>query len=261
MKRQRLRKFLVLVSFLLFPITIYYLSPVLPLQGASEGVLAGSLMLFGLLFLVSLVVGRAFCGWVCPSAGLHDATVLGQCKPVTRGHWVKYLIWFPWLVLLAGLAIRSGGFHRADPLYQTVEGISIAEPGSYIIYYFFLTLMVGLALTAGRRSFCHHLCWIAPFMILGRRLRNLGGWPALQLTAEEDRCNSCGRCGRECPMSLDVMGMVKAGGMNKDECILCGQCADTCPKQAVRLEWGTNRRVAKERPLAGQGVPSGKPRT
>jgi polyferredoxin len=62
-KRQRLRKFLALVSFLLFPVTIYYLSPVLPLQGAAEGVLVGSLILFGLLFLASLVAGRAFCGW------------------------------------------------------------------------------------------------------------------------------------------------------------------------------------------------------
>lgn len=248
MKRQRLRKSLALVSFLLFPVTIYYLSPVLPLQGASEGVLAGSLMLFGLLFLVSLVAGRAFCGWVCPSAGLHDATVLGQCRPAPRGHWVKYLIWFPWLALLAGLARRSGGFLRIDPFYQTVGGISIAEPKRYLIYYFFLTLIVVLALTAGRRSFCHHICWIAPFMILGRRIRNLGGWTALQLTADKGRCNSCGRCSRECPMSLDVMGMVRGAALEQAECVLCGQCADGCPKQAIRLVWGASGRAAGQLP-------------
>lgn len=238
MNRQRQRKILVLISFLLFPVTIYYLSPVLPLQGASEGVLVGSLMVFGLLFLSSLVAGRAFCGWVCPSAGLHDATVLGQCKPAPRGHWVKYTLWAPWLVLLATFAVRSGGFQRVDPLYETVGGISIAEPGSYIIYYFFLALIVVLALTAGRRSFCHHVCWIAPFMVLGRRLRNLVGWPALQLAADTSLCHSCGRCSRECPMSLDVMGMVQKARLENAECILCGQCADACPRQAVRLEWG-----------------------
>lgn len=246
MKRQRLRKSLTLVSFLLFPVTIYYLSPALPLQGAAEGVLVGSLIVFGLLFLVSLVMGRAFCGWVCPSAGLQDATVLGQCRPAPRGHWLKYLIWFPWLVLLAVLVVHSGGFHRVDPLYETVGGISVADPGSYIIYYFFLTLMVVLALTVGRRSFCHHVCWIAPFMVIGRRIRNLVGWPALQLAADADLCGSCGRCSRECPMSLDVMGMVKGAGMENAECILCGQCADTCPKQAVKLEWGAAKRAARQ---------------
>ncbi len=35
MKRQRLRKFLLLLSFLLFPVTIYYLSPVLIINASN----------------------------------------------------------------------------------------------------------------------------------------------------------------------------------------------------------------------------------
>jgi polyferredoxin len=235
-------------------VTIYYLSPALPLEGAAEGVLVGSLIVFGVLFLVSLVAGRAFCGWVCPSAGLHDATVLNQCRPAPRGHWVKYLIWFPWLILLVALVVRFHGFHQVDPLYQTAGGISVAGPESYVVYYFFLALIVVLAFTAGRRSFCHHVCWIAPFMVLGRRIRNLVGWPALQLAADAEFCSACGRCSRECPMSLDVMGMVRGGGMEKGECILCGQCADTCPKQAVRLEWGAVRGTAPGLSASGRPV-------
>ena len=37
--RQRIRKGLLLLSFLLFPITLYYFSPVLILAGASQGVI------------------------------------------------------------------------------------------------------------------------------------------------------------------------------------------------------------------------------
>ena len=45
-----------------------------------------------------------------------------------------------------------------------------------------LMLIVLPTLLVGRRSFCHHLCWMAPFMILGRKLRNLLNTPALRLT-------------------------------------------------------------------------------
>ena len=37
---------------------------------------------------------------------------------------------------------------------------------------------------AGRRAGCHTICWMAPFMIIGRKLRNLVAWPSLRLTAQ-----------------------------------------------------------------------------
>jgi len=46
MKRQRVRKALILISFFLFPVTIFYLSPVLIIEGASQGIVAGSFIIF-----------------------------------------------------------------------------------------------------------------------------------------------------------------------------------------------------------------------
>jgi polyferredoxin len=76
-------------------------------------------------------------------------------------------------------------------------------------------------------------CWMAPFMILGCRLRNLANWPALQLRAEPAKCAECQICTRKCPMSLNVHQMVLAGQMEHDECILCGSCVDGCSKGAI----------------------------
>lgn len=59
MTRQGIRKTLLLISFLLFPITIYYLSPALIIQGAAEGIAVGSFVVFGLMFISSLILGRA----------------------------------------------------------------------------------------------------------------------------------------------------------------------------------------------------------
>ncbi|MGC9357108.1 MAG: 4Fe-4S binding protein, partial [Anaerolineae bacterium] len=68
--RQRIRKGLLFLSLLLFPITLYYFSPALIIQGASEGVINGSFIVFGLMLLGALFVGRLWCGWACPAGAL-----------------------------------------------------------------------------------------------------------------------------------------------------------------------------------------------
>jgi ferredoxin-type protein NapH len=71
-RRQKIRKAIILISFLLFPITINYFSPYIIIDGAAQGIIAGSFITFVLLFIVSLFLGRAFCGWVCPGAGIQE---------------------------------------------------------------------------------------------------------------------------------------------------------------------------------------------
>ncbi len=86
----------------------------------------------------------------------------------------------------------------------------------------------------GRRAGCHTFCWMAPFMILGRKLRNVFAWPSLRLQSDPQRCSDCMTCTHNCAMSLDVNAMVKAGAMEHSECILCGKCVDGCPSKAIQ---------------------------
>lgn len=233
--RQRLRKGLVFGSFLLFPVTLFYFSPALSLEGAAKGIVSGSLLLFGLLFLSSLFLGRAFCGWVCPGSGFGEAAVIFQNRPATGGRadWIKYIIWVPWISTMGFLAYRAGGFHKVDPFFQTTKGISIAQPWQYTIYFGIILLFLIPAIFAGRRGFCHYICWMAPFMVIGTKIRNLFGWPSLHLKAMPESCHSCGKCSSRCPMSLDVVGMVERDNMQDSECILCGGCVDNCPSHAI----------------------------
>jgi hypothetical protein len=79
----------------------------------------------------------------------------------------------PWIGLIALLAIRSGGYKRIDFLYATTHGLSIGNAQSLIAYLLVLLLLIVIpAFVIGKRSFCHHLCWMAPFMIVGRKIRN-----------------------------------------------------------------------------------------
>ena len=70
--RQRNRKTLVMLAFLSFPITLNFLSPYVVIDGAMNGIVNGSLMLFGLMFVSSLFLGRAWCGWICPGGGMQE---------------------------------------------------------------------------------------------------------------------------------------------------------------------------------------------
>jgi ferredoxin-type protein NapH len=203
-KRQRIRKALLLISLLSFPVIINYLSPYVIIDGAMNGVVNGSFIVFVALFVSSLLVGRLWCGWLCPGAGLGEACTAVNDKPARGGkwNWIKWAIWFIWIGLIAFLAISAGGYKRAA---------------------------------------CHTICWMAPFTILGRKIRNLFKWPALRLKAEQDKCIDCKRCTKACPMGLDVNGMVQSGAMENSECVLCGSCVDACPKDVIRYSFSVGK--------------------
>jgi ferredoxin-type protein NapH len=231
--RQAIRRALVVVSFLSFPVVMNFLSPYVIIAGASQGAVSGSFLFFGFLFVSSLAVGRAFCGWACPAGGLQECLGMARGRRVKRGNWTKWLLWAPWAALVALSAVASGGLKRVDPLFLTESGISVSAPGNYVVYFSVIGVIVALSLAVGKRSFCHHLCWMAPFMIAETRLARWLRLPSLRLEARPDLCSRCGTCAKYCPMSLEVQAMVEKSDMRNDECILCGGCVDGCPKNAI----------------------------
>ncbi|HEX2939306.1 MAG TPA: 4Fe-4S binding protein [Ruminiclostridium sp.] len=70
--RQRVRKGLLVFSALMFPVTFFFLSPMVIILSAAKGMLNGSAMIFGLLLLFSIVGSRLFCGWLCPGGAVQD---------------------------------------------------------------------------------------------------------------------------------------------------------------------------------------------
>lgn len=240
MTRQNVRKLTLTISLLLFPVTLNFFSPYLIIQGASEGVITGSFLLFITLFLSSLIFGRAFCGWICPAGGLQEIlfAVNNREGPGGKANWIKYIIWLPWVSAVLGVGFGvAGGFHSINPLYMTESGISTDEPMKYITYYMVVLIFFALALLFGKRAGCHTICWMAPFMVIGTWIQQRLHLPALHLKAEPAACTDCKTCERNCPMSLDVNRMVKAGDMRNSECILCGQCADGCKQSAIQFSW------------------------
>jgi polyferredoxin len=74
---------------------------------------------------------------------------------------------------------------------------------------------------------------MAPFMVIGTKIRNLLHLPGLHIAPDSSKCVSCGQCNKNCPMSLDVVHMVQSGKCENPECILCGACVDSCSKKVL----------------------------
>jgi polyferredoxin len=174
--RQRIRKALLILTFLSFPITMNYLSPYVIIDGASQGIVNGSLVVFLCMLVGSLFLGRLWCGWVCPAGGLQEMS-----EPVNRAavngrriDWIKWAVWIPWILFIVWMAVKAGGYHSVDLLLDTRNGISVSGDANrpilyaYIIYYGVIALIFLPAVFIGRRGFCHTICWMAPFMMIGR---------------------------------------------------------------------------------------------
>ncbi len=233
MKRQRARKLFLMTSLLLFPITLYYFSPALIINAALHGMINGSFIVFVLMFFLSIPLGRSFCAYLCPAGGLQECAFSineRQPKQRWRNH-IKYMIWAIWVSIVIFCYFLKGKIVAIDFLFETENGISVSSIQSYIIYYGIVCLIFTPSVLFGKRAFCHYFCWMAPFMVLGTKLRKLLHLPGVHIRSKaKHRCVSCGRCNNACPMGIDVVNEMKDDVIGDPECIQCGACVDSCPK-------------------------------
>jgi ferredoxin-type protein NapH len=234
--RKKIRKALIIVSLLLFPITLNFFSPYVSIDGAMNGIISGSLLLFLFMFVTAIFFGRAWYSWICPMAGLSEMCLSVNNKNVNikKLRIIRYFIFAIWAGFLIAMFIMAGGVKGVNPLHLTDNGISVDSPIKYIIYYFVLALFLIVTFFVGKRGACQSFCWMSPFLVGGFTLGKLLKIPQLRIKADSSLCVECGICNKKCPMSINVSLSSKGGYIKTSDCILCGKCVDNCKKKVLR---------------------------
>ncbi|HBG65883.1 MAG TPA: 4Fe-4S ferredoxin [Treponema sp.] len=233
---RRLRHFTLIVSMLLFPVTIWYFSPYLIIMAALRHIINGSFITFTLMFVLGMFFGRLWCGFFCPTGGMSECFESFSPKTPRQG-WrnsIKYAVWALWLSGVIVCHVLGKGDYSVQPFFMTDHGISVSNIYAYVIYYGIVLLFLIPALVHGKRANCHYICWMAPFMILGYKAGRALHLPQLRIQADTARCTGCGACHKVCPMGLDARSCSQGGEIRNAECILCGECAAACRNDVLR---------------------------
>jgi ferredoxin-type protein NapH len=259
-KRQRLRRRLVVASAILLPITLNYFSPYLMTTGAALGIIAGSFILWSVWSVAALFFGRAACGWLCPLDGVQlvcDKAAHGRrLRRVPGLGALRYVLWAAWMSAVVAVVVPHGGFRHVEPLYLTSHVVSVDAPGNLITLAMLIAIVAVPALLMGRHAFCLYFCPFALYNIVGGLVGRALHLPQFRLRLSGAACNACGSCARTCQMSLPVPEMVAAGDLRRTDCIMCGSCADGC-RQGV-IAYGLARSPEAET-SAAQTSSSAKP--
>ncbi|MDD1749077.1 MAG: 4Fe-4S binding protein [Methanothrix sp.] len=121
-----------------------------------KGIVTGGLIVFTLLFISSLFLGRLWCGWLCPAGGLQEIYFQIYDKPanIKRLNWFKYPIFLAIIFIPLISAIRSAGrLTTIDLFYHTDQGISIAKQGAYAIFFVQTAFITLFAILGGKLGF------------------------------------------------------------------------------------------------------------
>ncbi len=236
--KHKTRKTLAFISFLLFPVTFNFFSPYISLDGALQGIISGSLMVFALMVITGLVFRRAWCSYVCPWAAPSEYICTINNRPVERRilRKIRYTIFGIWFTGIITAFVLAGGIKGIDLLHLTETGVSVDMPFKFITYYLVIAILFLLTILIGRRGACHAMCWMSPFLVFGCYLGEKLRLPQFLVLSKTEYCIGCGQCTKACPMSIDVMAEVKNGKIDSHDCILCGQCVNSCPRDVLSIK-------------------------
>ncbi|MDK2808207.1 MAG: ferredoxin-type protein NapH, partial [Clostridiales bacterium] len=155
MKRQQIRKLLLTISFLLFPITLFYFSPALIINAALSGIINGSFIVFLLLFILSIPFSRLYCAYLCPAGGLQacSASINGKLPKQGWRNYIKYVIFSIWIGVIIACYFIKGSITGVDFFFETTHGISVTSVQSYVIYYGIVILIFLPSVLFGKQLF------------------------------------------------------------------------------------------------------------
>lgn len=179
------------------------------------------ILLFGASFLLmTAVLGRVWCGWLCPQTIFNDlAELLARSFRAKVSPAVARLIEHLVALSIAKLIAFNQFCWFLPPRQVAADLLNFPDHQLMFVAFLLVTLFGYLNLILVKRSFCSSYC---PYGRFQTALMDAGTLNLSFLEETRDRCLRCNACVRTCPMEIDI----RAGF--QIECIGCGRCIDAC---------------------------------
>ncbi|MBR0513183.1 MAG: 4Fe-4S binding protein [Clostridia bacterium] len=164
-----------------------------------------------------LIFGRGWCGYACWTAMVLDFLPYKTPQhPRKKIGWIRYITFALSLIFVAALFLAKAGNIERIMFWAFIIG-NIVYYGVGIVLAFLLK---------DNRAFCKYICPVTVF------LKPMSYFSLIRIKCDTDKCISCGKCRKVCPMDVDVTDNSRKR-KNGTECILCMACVKSCPKDAL----------------------------
>lgn len=212
---------------------------------AFVGSVFGSLGFYSKLFisilplvLLTLLLGRVYCGWLCPMNLLFELN--GKIRSLLRKLGInifnisfarlnKYALLIVGALLTMVLGVQVFSFIY-PPILLNREIIHLIYFGSVGTGAVMLVLIFMFEISISQRAWCRYFCPGGALWSL------LGVKRVVQVTVDREICDNCGKCNIACEFGLNPM----KGEMGM-ECDNCGKCMSKCKidalKYSIVLPW------------------------
>jgi ferredoxin len=228
------------------------------------------------------VLGKAWCGWICPF-GLVSDWLAALRRALGVGAWrlsegarravapmkyalLAYLLAAPPLI---NLGILHSDFYLPfcrvcpgkslmpllvlDPQHLALDTTNPVTLGLTAVLVGFSGLMAAMMFFRDRL-----FCSLCPMLAILNLLRPL---MLLRIVKAPERCVGCGACRRACPMGIEAVWLERRGPHpHPADCLACGRCVGACASSgALSLKFAGWTLAASSPPASGRAgaVPSG----
>ena len=199
--------------------------------GEINSIHPAAVVVFVTVVLVSLLLRRSFCSWICPVAAISEWSWKSGFRVLNRNfrlpalfdgslRCIKYILMALFFYFIAiGMSSDSlSSFIHSD--YHKIADVRLMNFFLHISPFALSIILVLVVLSVVMRNpFCRYLC---PY---GALLGLVAMISPLRVTRNTERCVSCGVCSQICPTYIDVMHKMN---VSSPECIACWRCVSHC---------------------------------
>jgi polyferredoxin len=178
-------------------------------------ILVAVIFLTFLTLFTTTVLGRVWCGWLCPQTVLVDATQFMETSRTAS---------LAGLVLCAVIALSLIGYFVSPYDLPALFRAGGTPARIVAVSWVALAVILFLDLVALRRRFCSTVC---PYAKLQGVLFDDRTLVVAFDARRSEECMQCAACVKACPMGIDIRKGLQSA------CIHCAECVDAC---AARME-------------------------